>query len=166
MITTFILAAVLAEGTEAQPIRREEPSTRIVMPVPEGTMTCTKEGDRLVCVLPLQKEVVDTAEPAMVAANPAPPKAQPYKRTPSTPALPDPQVLGLLKEAKDNIALAQALLPKAKSPEEAVLAQQLLYWAKEQYRTSKALQHTQQEDLRRAPDPFEAPSSETSLQSM
>lgn len=165
MITTFILAAVLAEGAEAQPIRREEPRTRIVMPVPEGTMSCTKEGDHLVCVLPLQKEMAGVAEPAGVAANPAP-KAPPYKRTPSTPALPDPQVLGLLKEARDNIALAQALLPKAKSPEEAVLAQQLLYWAKEQYRTSKALLHTQQEDLRRAPDPFEAPSRETSFQSM
>jgi hypothetical protein len=165
MITTFILAAVLAEGAEAQPIPREEPSTRIVMPVPEGTMTCTKEGDHLVCVLPLQKEVADPPEPAMMATSPAP-KVQPYKRSPSTPALPDPQVLGQLKEAKDNIALAQALLPKAKTPAEAVLAQQLLYWAKEQYRTSEALLHTEQEDLRRAPDPFEASSHETGIQQM
>ena len=161
MITTWVLAALLAEAAEGQS-KPEVERNRIVVPIPNGTMTCTKEGDHLVCVLPLQKE---PAIEAQVSVSPAP-KAQPYKRSPPTPALPDPQILKQLKVAEGNIELAKSLLPRATTPEEAVLAEQLLYWAKEQYRWTEALLHADQEDLRRAPDPFESQSHESNAQSM
>jgi hypothetical protein len=63
-----------------------------------------------------------------------------------------------LKAAEGNIELAKSLLPRATTPEEAVFAEQLLYWAKEQYRSTEALLHTDQEDLHGAPDPFEGQS--------
>ena len=165
MITTWVLAALLAEAADGQS-KREVENNQIVVPIPNGTMTCTKEGDHLVCVLPLPKEVAD--EPLLSsspASSPAP-KAQPYKRSPPTPALPDPQILKQLKVAEQNIALAKSLLPKATSPEEAVLAQQMLYWAKEQYRWTEALLHVGQDDLQRAPDPFDRQSHENNAQSM
>jgi len=161
MISTWVLAALLAEGAEGQ-TNREGESVRIVVPVPNATMTCTKEGDHLVCVLPLHNEVADDPQ---VSASPAP-KAQPYKRSPPTPALPDPQILKQLKVAEGNIELAKSLLPRATTPEAAVFAEQLLYWAKEQYRWTEALLHTDQEDLHRAPDPFERQSHESNTQSM
>jgi hypothetical protein len=161
MITTWVLAALLAEAAEGQS-KREVESNRIVVPVPSGAMTCTKEGDHLVCVLPLQKDGADEPRPT---ASPAP-KAQAYKRSHPTPALPDPQVLKQLKVAEENIVLAKSLLPRATTPEEAVLAQQLLYWAKEQYRWTEALLHTDQNDLDRAPDPFERQGQERNAQAM
>jgi hypothetical protein len=161
MITTWVLAALLAEAADGQS-KREVENNQIVVPIPNGTMTCTKEGDHLVCVLPLHQEAAD--EPQL-SASPAP-KAQPYKRSPPTPALPDPQILKQLKVAEQNIALAKSLLPKATSPEEAVLAEQMLYWAKEQYRWTEALLHSDQEVLRRVPDPFETQSHESTTQSM
>jgi len=165
MINTWILAALLAEAAEGQS-KREVAGNRIVVPVPSATMACTKEGDHLVCVLPLPKEVAD--EPLLSsspASSPAP-KAQPYKRSPPTPALPDPQTLNQLKAAEGNIELAKLLLPMATSPEEAVLAKQMLYWAKEQYKWTEALLHVDQEDLHRAPDPFERQSHASNAQSM
>ena len=161
MITTWVLAALLAEAAEGQH-RPAAESNRIVVPIPNGTMTCTKEGDHLVCVLPLHKEAAEEPRPS---ASPAP-KAQPYKRSTSTPALPDPQILNQLKVAEGNIELAKSLLPRATTPEEAVFAEQLLYWAKEQYRWTEALLHTDQDDLRRAADPFERQSHESNAQSM
>ena len=161
MITTWVLAALLAEGAEGQS-KREIENNQIVVPVPNGTMACTKEGDHLVCVLPLHKEVAD--EPLLSANSTQ--KAQPYKRSPATPALPDPQILNQLKVAEGNIELAKSLLPRATTPEEVVLAEQLLYWAKEQYRWTEALLQSDQEVLRRAPDPFEGQSHESSTQSM
>jgi hypothetical protein len=161
MITTWALAALLAEAAEGQS-NREIESNRIVVPIPNGTMTCTKEGDHLVCVLPLHKEAADERLPS---ASPAP-KTQPYKRSPPMLALPDPQILNQLKVAEGNIELAKSLLPRATTPAEAVLAQQLLYWAKEHYRWTEALLHADQEDLRRAPDPFESQSHESNAQSM
>jgi hypothetical protein len=155
MITTLVFAALLAEAAQAK-------TNQLVVPVPDATMTCTKEGDHLVCVIPLQKEVA--GEPQL-SASPAP-KARPYKRTAPAPALPDPEILTQLKVAEGNIELAKSLLPKATTPEEAVLAQQLLYWAKKQYSLSEALLHTDKEDLRLAPDPFERQSHENDAQSM
>jgi hypothetical protein len=161
MINIWVLAALLAEAAGGQS-KREVQSNRIVVPVPNATMACTKDGDHLVCVLPLQKEVAD--EPVL-SANPAP-KAQPYKRSPPPPALPDPQILKQLKVAEGNIELAKSLLPRATTPEATVLAGQLLFWAKEQYRWTEVLLHSDQEDLRRAPDPFERQSHESNSQSM
>jgi hypothetical protein len=71
-----------------------------------------------------------------------------------------------LKVAEWNIELAKSLLPRATTPEEAVLAEQMLYWAKEQYRWTEALLHSDQEVLRRAPDPFERQGQESRTQSM
>jgi hypothetical protein len=71
-----------------------------------------------------------------------------------------------LRVAEQNIALAKSLLPRATSPEEAVLAEQMLYWAKEQYRWTEALLHVDQNDLQRAPDPFDRQSHENNAQSM
>jgi hypothetical protein len=161
MITTWVIAALLAKTADGQS-KPEVDSNRIVVPVPNGTMACTKEGDHLVCVVPLHKEVAD--EPRF-SASPAP-KTQSYKRSPPTPALPDPQILKQLKVAEGNIELAKSLLPRATTPEEAVLAEQLLYWAKEQYRWTEALLHSEQEVLRLAPDPFEMQSHESNAQSM
>jgi hypothetical protein len=161
MISTWVLAALLAEAAEGQGKKGEE-SNPIVVPVPNGTMACTKEGDHLVCVIPLRKEVAD--EP-LLSASPAP-KARPYKRSPPAPSLPDPQILKQLKVAEWNIELAKSLLPRATTPEEAVLAEQMLYWAKEQYRWTEALLHSDQEVLRRAPDPFERQGQESRTQSM
>jgi len=161
MISTWVLAALLADSADGQS-KPEVDSNRIVVPVPNDTMTCTKEGDHLLCVIPLHKEVAD--EPRY-AASPAP-RARSYKRSPPTPALPDPQILKQLKEAEGNIELAKSLLPRATTPEEAVLAEQLLYWAKEQYRWTEALLYSEQEVLRRAPDPFEMQSHESNAQSM
>ena len=151
MITTYVLAALLAEAAEGQS-NREGQTNQVVVQVPEGTMTCTKEGDHLVCVLPLRKEAVEPEpQPAAKLAS----KAKPYKRSPPMPALPDPQILTQLKVAERNIELARALLPKATTTEEVVLAEQLLYWAQEQYKRTEALMHVQGEELRLAPDPFE-----------
>ena len=161
MITTWVLAALLAEAAEGQS-KPEVESNRIVVPIPNDTMTCTKEGDHLVCVLPLHKEAADEPQPSSSSA----PKARPYKRSPPTPALPDPQILKQLKVAEGNIELAKSLLPRATTPEEAVFAEQLLYWAKEHYRWTEALLHADQDDLRRAPDPFERQSHESNAPSM
>jgi len=164
MINTLVLAALLAEAADGQSNRAEE-SHRIVVPVPNGTMTCAKEGNNLVCVLPLRQEVADTPQ---LSAGPAP-KARPYKRSPPTPALPDPQMLVQLKVAEENIELAKSLLPKATTPEKAVLAQQMLYWAKEQYKRTEALMHTGQDDSPRVADPadpLEGQSRESNVQSM
>jgi len=160
MITTLVLAALLAEAAEGQS-KREVDSSRIVVPVPNGTMACTKDGDHLVCVLPLQ----EVANEPQFSSSPAP-KAQPYKRSPPTPALPDPQILNQLKEAERNIELAKALLPRATTPAEVVLAGQLLYGAREQYRWTEALLQADQEALHRAPDPFESQNHESNAQSM
>ena len=161
MITTWVLAALLAEAAEGQS-KPEVESNRVVVSIPNGTMTCTKEGDHLVCVLPLHKEAADEPQPSSSSA----PKARPYKRSPPTPALPDPQILKQLKVAEGNIELAKSLLPRATTPEEAVFAEQLLYWAKEHYRWTEALLHADQDDLRRAPDPFERQSHESNAPSM
>jgi hypothetical protein len=66
-------------------------------------------------------------------------------------------VLARLKAAAANIELAKSLLPKATTPEQVVLAEQLLYRAQEEYRTAEALLHTVQGDLESAPDPFDGP---------
>ena len=155
MIIAWMLAAVLAEAAGGH-------EDRIVVPVPGATMTCTKEGNQLVCVLPLDQA---TADASPRPADPAP-KAQPYKPTAPTPALPNPEAKSQLKVAKANIELAKSLVPKATTPEESVLAQQMLYWANEQYRTAEALLHTVQGNLQRAPDPFEAPSRDGNADSM
>jgi len=141
MIATWVLAAVLAEAAD---------TNQIVVAVPGAAMTCTREADHLVCVVPLDKEVV--GEPQQTV-DPVFKSPQPYRRTAPTPSLPNPEALSQLKVAKANIELAKSLLPKATTPEETVLAQQLLYWANEQYRTSEALLQTV--DLHNAPDPFD-----------
>jgi len=161
MITTLVLASLLAENAAGK-IQQNTESNRIVVPVPTATMSCIKEGDHLVCVVPLPKEAADDP---LLSSSP-PPKAQPYRRSPTTQGLPDPQVLKQLKVAEENIELAKALLPKATTPEQAVLAQQLLYWAKKQYSTSEALLHSAQDDLLHAPDPFDRESLKDNAQSM
>lgn len=160
MINTCILAALLAEaaGGHSKPESGNHP---IVVSVPTGTMTCTKQGDRLICVLPLRE--TPAGEPQLSAA---PPPRVPYKRTPPTPALPDPQLLGQLKVAERNIALAKSLLPRAATPEAAVLAQQLLYWANQQYKWAQALLPANQEDPHHASDPFDPVKHESSAPSM
>ncbi len=145
MIITWAFATVLAEAAAGH-------AHPIVMSVPAATMTCMKEGDHLVCILPLGKELADEARHQ--AGDPVA-TARTYKPSPSTPALPNPEVLDQIRIARANIALAKALLPKATTPEETVLAEQMLYWANEQYRTAEALLHTVQERLHRAPDPFD-----------
>jgi hypothetical protein len=150
MVTAWVFAVVLAEAAQGQ-INQSNQNNQIVVPVPGATMSCTREGDHLVCVVPLGKELAD--EPQR-AADPAP-KARPYKRSTPMPALPEPEALTRLKVAAANIELAKSLLPKARTPEAVVFAEQLLYWSKEQYRTAEALLHTGKEDLQRAPDPFE-----------
>jgi hypothetical protein len=160
MINTWILAALLAEAADGQskPEVENHPINHpIMVQVPNGAMTCTKEGDHLVCVLPLHHEVADAPQ---LSAGPAP-KARPYKRSPPTPALPDPQLLKQLKVAEENIELAKALLPRTTTPEGAVLAQQLLYWANQQYKWTQALMPAEQRVLPRAPDPFTGDSHES-----
>ncbi len=155
-MTAWVFASTLAAAAEGH----ANPVDHFVVPVPGATMTCKKEGDHLVCVLPLDQTVT---EPTARAEQPAP-KA--YRAKPPTPALPDPEVLARLKAAAANIELAKSLLPKATTPEEAVLAEQLLYRAREEYRTAEALLHTVQGDLQDAPDPFDRPAAEATDSAM
>lgn len=158
MIIAWVLAGVLADAaqTDVNPINQ---GSQIVVPVPGAAMSCTKEGDHLVCVLPLEKPLADEAPSAVEAAA----KSRPYKPSPPTPALPSPEALAQLKVAAANIELAKSLLPKARTPEEVVLAEQLLYWAKEQYRTIEAQLHTVHGSLHAAADPFDRGSASTTL---
>lgn len=160
MISTLTIVTLLAEAAEGtgnreQQAERAADASPIVISVPKGTMSCKKEGDHLTCIVPLQNETLDELKSVQAST----PKALPYKRSSPTPALPDPQVLNQLKAAQKNIDLAKSLLPRATTPEEAVFAEQLLYWAKEQYRTTEALLHTEKEDLVKATDPFEGQGS-------
>jgi hypothetical protein len=167
MMITWVFAAVLAEvsgGTihqtnQTNPIHQaKQASNQTLLVSLSGTsMTCTKEGDHLVCIVPLDNEAVSQPE----ALPSAPPKATaPKLRTP-TLVLPGPEVFAQLKAAEANIELAKSLLPKATTPEEAVLAQQLLYHARDQYRTTRALLHTVEGDLNSAPDPFDGDKQDT-----
>lgn len=166
MMITWVLAAVLAEVPEGtthrseqnEPMNQAKPATQtVLLPLSGTSMTCTKEGDQLVCVIPLEKQLVDELRST---ANPMP-KPAPHRPSTPTLVLPGPEVFAKLKAAEANIELAKSLLPRATSPEEAVLAQQMLYRAKEQYRTARALLHTVEGDLRRAPDPFDGDGTET-----
>jgi hypothetical protein len=148
MVTTWVLATVLAEVSGATTDQVEQ----IVVPVPGATMTCTKEGDHLICVIPLQKELADEPQRTQSPVS----KARPYRPSAPTPAAPSPEALTQLKAAKANVELAKSLIPKATTPEEVVLTQQLLYRAKEQCRTAQALLHTVKADLQSAADPFES----------
>jgi hypothetical protein len=142
-------------------------------------MTCKKEGDHLVCLIPFEKEATQDSQalapqalaPEPLAPEPLVPKAVESKpaavptlkvQSPSRPrprllavGLPGPEAQAQIRAAEANIVLAKSLLPKAKTPEQAMLAQQLLYWASEQRRAADALTHTIDEDLRQAPDPFD-----------
>jgi hypothetical protein len=162
MMSTWLLAVVLAEASGAEGNRVNQADQAIVVPLSGATMTCTKEGDHLVCVVPLEKEAAKEARSAPTVA----PKARVYK--PSQPALtlPGPEAFAQLKVAEANIKLAKSLLPQATTPEEVVLSQQLLYRAKEQYRTARALLHTVQGDLDRAPDPFDRDNHESDSNAM
>jgi hypothetical protein len=158
MMTTWVLAAaLLAEvaGGPSKPVSKNNAINRadqaMVVALSAATMTCTKDGDRLVCVIPLAKEPTKESDPVMAAV----PKANAYKPSQPTLALPGPEAFAQLKAAEANIELAKSLLPKATSPEEVVLVQQMLYRARDQYRTARALLHTVQGDLHRAPDPFD-----------
>jgi hypothetical protein len=167
MMITWVLAAVLADvagGTIHQtnqnnPIHQgKQASSQTLLVSLSGTsMTCTKEGDHLVCVVPLDKEAVTQPQPL---PSPAPKTTAPRLSTP-TLVLPGPEVFAQLKAAEANIELAKSLVPKATTPEEAVLAGQMLYRAKEQYRTANALLHTVRGDEHAAPDPFEDDKQDT-----
>ncbi len=165
MMITWVLAAVLAEvpgetthqSEQSEPLNQAKPATQtLLLPLSGTSMTCTKEGDQLVCVIPLEKQLVDELQPTAIPI----PKVAVHRPSTPTLVLPGPEVFAKVKAAEANIELAKSLLPKATSPEEAVLAQQLLYRAKEQYRTARALLHTVEGDLRRAPDPFDGDSTE------
>jgi len=158
MMTTWVLAAAfLAEvaGGPMKPVSKNNPVARpdqsMVLALSAATMTCTKDGDHLVCVIPLEKETTKESEPVMAVV----PKAKAYKPSQPTLALPGPEAFAKLKAAEANIELAKSLLPKATSTEEVVLVQQMLYRARDQYRTARALLHTVQGDLHLAPDPFD-----------
>jgi len=157
MMTTWVLAAFLAEvaGGATNPVSKNNPINRadqaMVFALSAATVTCTKDGDRLVCVIPLEKEPAKGPDPVMAAV----PKARAYKPSQPTLALPAPEAFAQLKAAEANIELAKSLLPKATSSEEVILVQQMLYRARDQYRTARALLHTVQGDLDRAPDPFD-----------
>ncbi len=152
MTTLWALAALLATAAGGD-------NDRIVVSVPGAAMTCTKQQNHLVCVLPLDAEV---ANPLPRAADVAA-KAPAYKPSAPTVALPAPEGLTRLKIAAANIELAKSLLPKATTPEETVLAEQMLYRAKEQYRTAELLLHTVQGDLQAAPDPFDGDKQEPAV---
>ncbi len=158
MLITWLFAVFLAEGAEGQINRPNEvpqinQASRIAMvPLSDAAMTCTREGDHLVCVIPLDAEAAHEPQSVMSLE----PKARTYGPSQSTLATPGPEALTQLKAAAANIELAKLLMPQATTPEEAVLAEQLLYRAKEQYRTARALLHTVQGDLHRAPDPFDS----------
>lgn len=157
MIATWMLTAILAESA-GRPIHHVE---RMLVPVPDAAMTCSKEGDHLVCVLPLNDDVAGRLEPAEESVSKARPRQ--HKAKAPTPPRPDPEALARLKVAAKNIELAKALVPKATTPEEVVLAEQLLYWAKEQYRAAEALLHTVEGDLQSAVDPFDPERESKSL---
>jgi hypothetical protein len=157
MMTAWVFAAFLAElsGGPVNPASRNnsinQPDRSVLVPLSGTVMRCTKEGDHLMCVVPLGKETAKKSESATALA------ARPNAHKPSQPALPmpAPEAFAQLKAAEANIELAKSLLPKVTAPEEAVLVQQMLYRAREQYRTARALLHTVQDDLRRARDPFD-----------
>lgn len=158
MVTTWVLATVLAEVSGP----KVSQGSQIVVPVPGATMTCTKESDRLICVIPLQKALADGPQGSAPLAS----KARPYKPSPPTPAFPSPEALTQLQVAQANVKLAESLIPKATTTEEVVLAQQLLYRAKEQYRAAQALLHTVKADLQSSADPFDNQESESEPKSM
>jgi hypothetical protein len=150
MTTLWVFAAFLATAAGGE-------NSQIVVSVPGAEMTCTKQANRLICVLPLDTDVADQLPRAAHVAA----KAPVYRPSTPTPALPAPEALTRLKAAAANIELAKSLLPHATTPEETVLAEQMLYRAKEQYRTAELLLHTVQGDLDDAPDPFEGETQET-----
>jgi len=162
MLDTWVFAAILAQASGGQTNRVSEARQAIVMPLSGTTMTCTKEADHLVCVIPLAKEAAQ--EPQLAPAPAA--KARVYKPSQPTVALPSPEALTQLKAAQANIELAKSLLPKVTAPEEVVLVQQLLYRAKEQYRTARAMLHTTQADLRLDRDPFDGDKHERNAEPM
>jgi hypothetical protein len=152
MLNTWILAVtVLAEASGVSTNRVNQADKSISVPLSGATMNCTRQGDHLVCVIPLDQEAAKEPEPAPASA----PKARAHKPSQPIMTLPGPEAFAKLKAAEANIELAKSLIPKATTPEEAVLTQQMLYRAKEQYRTARALLHTVQGDLSRAPDPFD-----------
>jgi hypothetical protein len=157
MMTTWVLAAFLAEvaGGPTNPASKSKPISEgdqtMVIQLSGAAMTCTKDGDHLICIVPLAKEIAKESDAASVAI----PRAKAYKPSQPAPTLPAPEAFVQLKAAEANIELAKSLLPKATSPEEIVLVQQMLYRARDQYRAARALLHTVQGDLHRAPDPFD-----------
>jgi hypothetical protein len=150
MTTLWVFAAFLATAAGGD-------NNQVVVSVPGAAMTCTKQANRLVCVLPLDGDVADQLPSAANVAA----KAPAYRPSAPTPDLPAPEALTRLKAAAANIELAKSLLPQATTPEETVLAEQMLYRAKEQYRTAELLLHTVQGDLHDAPDPFDSEEQET-----
>jgi hypothetical protein len=159
MLTTLVFAAFIAQASQGQSNHGDQP---VMVSLAGTTMTCTKEGDHLVCVVPLDKQAAQEPQQPVALV----PKVTAYKPSRPEPALPTPEALIQLKAAEANIELAKAMLPNATTPEEAVLAQQLLYRAKEQYRTARALLHTVQADLRHAPDPFDSGKGESDAEPM
>ena len=163
MLTTWVFVAIFAGTPEGQIDQAGQANQAIVMPLSSASMTCKKEGDHLVCVIPIKKEATQEAKPLgpkplepKPAAVPTP-NAKSLRPRPSLLALglPGPEAQAQIRAAEANIVLAKSLLPKAKTPEQAMLAQQLLYWASEQRRAADALTHTIEGDLRQAPDPFD-----------
>lgn len=149
MMMSLVFAAFIANASPVESGGRADQA--VVLQLSGTTMTCTKEGNHLVCLVPIDQEAAHESQQASVPA----PKVPTYKPSRAPLAFPTPEALTQLKAAEANIELAKSMLPKATTPEEAVLAQQLLYRAREQYRTARAQLHTVQADLRVAPDPFD-----------
>jgi hypothetical protein len=106
-----------------------------------NVLTCTREKDHLVCIVPLPA----TREPAPrepPAPKPAAPQLKAKKWSDDPDARPAPESVAELKAADRNIALARSLLRTSSSPEERVLASQLLYHAKEQRKAAEAVMRT------------------------
>jgi hypothetical protein len=118
---------------------RADPPDQVTVRLP-NVLTCTREKDHLVCIVPLPA----AREPA--AREPPAPKPAPQlkakKWSDDPDARPAPESVAELKAADRNIALARSLLRTSSSPEERVLASQLLYHAKEQRKAAEAVMRT------------------------
>jgi hypothetical protein len=118
---------------------RADPPDRMTISLP-SVLTCTREKDHLVCIVPLPaaREPAPREPPA---PKPAPQlKAKKWSDDPD--ARPAPESVAELKAADRNIALARSLLRTSSSPEERVLASQLLYHAREQRKAAEAVMRT------------------------
>ena len=147
MVAMFIAGP--ADDHDAAAVKSEVPPVQILEP-----LSCSKQADKIVCVFQVS--------PAELRPKPAPdfepptqttkPHAPAYKPTPHEAERQAPEVFAELRAADADIARAQDLIRRASDDLQAVLAQQMLYYAQERKRMALTTLQARQPS---AEDPFE-----------